>query len=160
MADFGISKYKYNIPDTCRSDVITISHKPPELQGDTKISSYDERIDVWSFCVVLTYLITGKSLYAFILNGYTGICDDILTNINKLKIAINHFLLIYVNPALYHMELYKKILKHGLTSYKNRCTFTKINEICYTYTTDHKLDYYNKKYSHTEMPYRIPKNYL
>jgi serine/threonine protein kinase len=157
LADFGISKYKYNIPATCRSNVITISHKPPELQGDTKMITYDERIDVWSFCVVLTYLITGKSLYTFILNGYTGICNDILTNITKLKIAITHFLLIYVNPELYHIDLYKKILKHGLTSYKNRYTFTKINKICNAYAIDHKLNYYNKEYYHTGSPEQIPK---
>jgi serine/threonine protein kinase len=153
LADFGISKYKYNI--LTNSDVITISHRPPELHGDTKINIYDERIDVWSFCVVLTFLITGKSLYTFIINGYTGICDDILTNITKLKIVISHFLLIYGNTELNHIELYKNILKHGLTSYKKRYTFTDINEICKLYAIEHKLEYINVSYNKVES--RIPK---
>jgi serine/threonine protein kinase len=151
LTDFGISKYKYNISAICGTDVITVSHRPPELYGEKKLE-YDERIDVWSFCIVLTYLLTGKSLYAFLLKGYTGICDDILSKITKLKIAITHFLKIYTNKQLIHLELYKKILKHGLTSYEKRYTFQGISKICETYALAHKLNYSTIIYTNIETP--------
>lgn len=133
LADFNISKYKYKIKEINTYKIITISHRPPEISYailKKKHYDYDERVDVWSFCIVLTYLITGKVFYKFLSDGYLKIDPSIIYDVDKIIIALNHFISIYEYTHLKYMELYKKLIFMGIRQYEERATFKDLlNEI-------------------------------
>jgi hypothetical protein len=141
LADFNISKYRYDISELNKYKIMTISHRPPEIALailNNKWYNYDERIDVWSLCVVLSYLITGKSFYSFLTDGYLKIDPTILFDADKLIITMNHFIKIYEKKSLEYLKFYKKIIFMGIAPYETRLTFTCIN------TYIHKHEYKNK----------------
>lgn len=150
LADFNISKYNYNISSLNRQKIMTVTHRPPEISNAVKLNQhfdYDERVDVWSFCIVISYLITGESFYSFLNNGYTEINPNIFFSVNKLKIALYHFLKIYAKK-LKHINLYKKIIFMGIKPYKNRHKFSDIYMRIYKYCSknsiNHNLSIINK----------------
>jgi serine/threonine protein kinase len=147
LADFDTSKYKYNVI-TSECGVITVSHRPPELNRaitDNIPIVYDNRVDVWSFCILLTFLLTGKSLYSFILHNYIDI-TEILTNTSKYRKTIFHFINLHKNIKLRHFEFYKKILKMGLVKYSDRPSFDDIHEIFISYASIYGYTPYTQKY--------------
>jgi len=149
LADFNISKYKFGIKSINKSRIMTISHRPPEVSlalRDHKHLDYDSRVDVWSFCIVLSFLITGKSFYSFINGGYLKIDPSLMYNVNSMIIAMSHFLKIFLNKTLIHNTLYKKIIFMGMSDYINRTTFHEIHQVM--------RDYINVK----NIPIKIEKN--
>ena len=144
LADFNISRYRYDISELNKYKIMTITHRPPEIAFailNSKWCNYDERVDVWSLCVVLSYLITGKSFYSFLTDGYLKIDPTILFDADKLIIAMNHFIKIFEKKSLMHLKFYKKIIFMGIASYENRLSFTYINTYMYKYTQENNVSY-------------------
>lgn len=144
LADFNISKYKYKIQSINRANVMTVSHRSPEISTailNNQHLDYDDRIDVWSFCITLSFLITGKSFYSFLNDGYLSIDPSIIYSTNKLQIALTHFIKIYASKKLIHLDLYKKIIYMGIRVYRNRCTFAEIYNVVETYISYNRLPY-------------------
>jgi serine/threonine protein kinase len=149
LADFNISKYKYKIQSINRAKIMTISHRSPEISTailNNHHLNYDDRIDVWSFCIMISFLITGKSFYSFLNDGYLSIDPSIIYSANKLQIALAHFIKIYASKKLIHLDLYKKIIYMGIREYKHRSTFTEIYSVIETYITSNQLPYTINKY--------------
>ena len=151
LADFNISKYKYNIQSINKFNIMTISHRSPEISKaifDKKHLNYDERIDMWSFCIMLSFLITGKTFYSFLTDGYLLIDNKILYDADKMAIVMAHFLKVY-NPKLKYVDLYKKIIFMGLTKYKVRASFDDIIQVINEYIIINNLKYkiYENSYS-------------
>ena len=124
LADFNISKYKFNTSELNSYKIMTITHRSPEINEAIKNKNhikYDERIDVWSFCIIITYLITGKKFYDFLKYSYVKLLPDIMSDPEKIIIILKHFLKIYENKQLIHLKLYKKIIFMGIASYYHRC---------------------------------------
>jgi serine/threonine protein kinase len=135
LADFNISKYKYDIMQ--RGDIMTSTHRSPEIwrsMKNKKQLEYDERVDVWSFCVVLVYLITNHSFYEFLTNGYLKIDKTIVYSTTKMKIVMDHFINIYSMDNIVHIDFFKKIINMGIRPYSTRCTFNEIQNAILNYT--------------------------
>jgi serine/threonine protein kinase len=138
LADFNTSKYNYNSVKQ-RGDIMTATHRPPEVWTSMEINhqiSYDDRVDVWSFCIILTFLLTNKSFYGFLSNSYLKLDPTILYNVDKLKIVLDHFLLLFTRKRLKHADFYKKIVYMGIKSYNTRCTFDDIKSELIAYNVD------------------------
>lgn len=136
LADFNISKYRYDIKELSKYKIMTITHRPPEISYAILNNiryNYDERIDVWSLCTLLSYLITGKSFYSFINDGYLKIFPDMIYDVNKLIISMIHFIKIYENKNLEYLNFYKKIIFMGIKSYESRSSFIDIYNILNRY---------------------------
>jgi serine/threonine protein kinase len=142
LADFNISKLCV-IPDK-KSKIMTISHRSPEIllaiNNNIKIT-YDHRVDVWSFIIVLSFIITGKSFYSFIRDSYLILDPGILSNNKKIIIVMKHFMKIYKNTNLKYNNLYKKIILSGLKNYNDRPTFNNIYNMINNYIIKNKLSY-------------------
>lgn len=150
LADFNISKYKYKISSLNRPEIMTVTHRPPEISKairDQQHFDYDERIDVWSFCIVLSYLITGKSFYAFLSKSYLVIDPNILYDITKLNIIMVHFIKIFSYKKLKHITFYKKIINNGMLSYKQRKTFRELHILVYNYGKKHNIQINEETFS-------------
>jgi serine/threonine protein kinase len=144
LADFNISKYKYQIQSINKHKIMTVSHRPPEISNailSNKHFNYDERVDVWSFCIVLSFLITGKSFYSFLNDGYLSIDNTIICSAYKLNTIMTHFIKIHASKKLKHIDLYKKIIYMGIKPYTYRSTFMDINNLIKLYACDKKLAY-------------------
>lgn len=144
LADFNISKYKYQTQSINNYKIMTISHRSPEISNailNNKHFNYDERIDVWSFCVVISFLITGKSFYSFLTDGYLLIDNNIIYNVEKMIIIMKHFIKIYASKKLKHIDLYKKIIFMGIKSYHYRSTFMDLHNEIKCYITKKNLTY-------------------
>jgi serine/threonine protein kinase len=129
LADFNISKYRYDILELNKYKIMTITHRPPEISSailNNRHCSYDERIDVWSICIVLTYLITGQSFYEFLTDGYLTIDPMMLYDTGKIIIALRHFIKIYTDKNLKHLRFYIKIIFMGIKPYECRSNFNQI----------------------------------
>jgi len=161
LADFNISKYKYTINTKHRCDIMTSTHRSPEIWKSMSLKKhieYDERVDVWSFCIVLSYLLTNHSFYDFLNESYLKIDPSIVSSAAKMKIAMNHFIKIYSRKKLVHIDFFKKIMNMGIKSYTSRCTFNTIQAEMLSYTHDlndivisPKMTYSNLKMSSPEI---------
>lgn len=158
LADYGLSTYA---PAMCDSnpayEVITISHRPPELgiclegtpqsvaeyytilgsatqePGTNMVFHYDSRIDVWSFGIVLLYLLTGKSFYAYIIGQNLDFLS--VTRIpSSMKVHIDKFLAKHINPELSHVKFYMDVLERALMPYELRNHMNAILQFMVDYT--------------------------
>jgi serine/threonine protein kinase len=158
LADFNISKYKYKIPELNTNKIMTITHRSPEINEaiiyNNKIT-YDERVDVWSFCIIITYLITGKKFYNFLKHSYVKLMPNIMSDAEKIIIVLKHFLKIHEYKHLVHLNLYKKIIFMGIASYDNRCSISDILNSINDYNK--KIQLYNIEIYNTEdIPFIYP----
>lgn len=147
LCDFGISKYGYKHNKYKQVKILTASHRPPEIwvaMSKKLPMDYDERVDVWAFCIVLSFMITGQSFYKFLQDGYLQIDAGIMSDVKKLEITMKHFLKIYTCNTLKHKQLFTKIIFMGITKYNNRCYFDDIRQEILAYS-----DNYRKKYDKT-----------
>jgi len=129
LADFNISSINYYAHTIKNSEINTISHRSPEICQSINLSTtikYGEKTDVWSMCVVLSFLITNHSFYGFLVDGYIHINRDFMCNVEHVIIAMEHFLKIFANKKLKHIKLYKKIIFMGIQHYRTRCDFQTI----------------------------------
>lgn len=135
LADFNISKYKYNSSPK-RAAVMTESHRSPEIwaamsDAANKIN-YNEKIDVWGFCIILTYVITSKSFYTFLTDSFLKLDESILFDAKKIRIVLEHFLKIYASE-LQHIQFFKKIIFMGIAPYDTRASLLDIYTEFQTY---------------------------
>lgn len=152
LADFNISKYKYAIKQ--RGDIMTSTHRSPEIwqsMYDKKQLEYDERVDVWSFCVVLSYLITNHSFYEFLISGYLKIDPTIVYSATKMKIVMDHFIKIYSIKKLKHLDFFIKIINMGIQTYDTRCSFNNIQTEMLNYTRNTNITV-SPKITHSHLP--------
>lgn len=158
LCDFGLGKFAINSDARPEYEMVTISHRPPELElslnGDIthifrsseeyskKISEikgkhgseecmcekkskyelrfrYDDRIDVWSFSMVLVFLMTGKAFYQYVHTKKLTF-SDILKNLDLFYKTLSRFLGKYVNRSLKYLDFYLEILRTGLSQYEDR----------------------------------------
>jgi serine/threonine protein kinase len=140
LADFNISSINYYVHSLKKVNINTRSHRSPEIckaiYNNNKIN-YGEKTDVWSFCIVVSFLITNRSFYSFLNDGYLQISPNIMHNVNKLLIAMKHFLKIYANNKLKYITLYKKIIFMGIVHINDRCTFQNIFDVINKYNKTH-----------------------
>jgi serine/threonine protein kinase len=144
IADFNISKYKYKTSVLNSYKIMTITHRSPEINEAIINNShilYDERVDVWAFCIIITYLITGKKFYNFLKHSYIKLIPNIMSDVEKIIIVLKHFLKIYEYKHLTHLNLYKKIIFMGIASYTNRCSINDILDLIKDY--NNKIEFYN-----------------
>lgn len=136
LADFNISSINYYVHSMKKSEINTISHRSPEIYKSIKLSTnikYGEKTDVWSMCIVLSFLITNHSFYGFLSGSYLQIDPDIMGNVNNMTIVMKHFLKLFANNNLKHIDLYKKIIFMGIQHHQTRSTFQEIFDILRDY---------------------------
>lgn len=135
LADFNISSYKFHVNKLKKSNIMTITHRPPELFYDIynkKNNAYDDRVDVWAFGIVLSFLITDHSFYSFLNESFLQIDNTIIYSALKLSIIMKHFLKLH-SRKLKHLEFYKSIILKCMVPYETRSTFQEIYDIIRTY---------------------------
>jgi serine/threonine protein kinase len=146
LADFNISKYAYK-KIAKRTSIMTSSHRAPEIwdamHNGTKIN-YNEKIDVWAVCMVLVYVITGRSFYQFLSDSYIQIDNSIIYDANKIKIALRHFLKIYAYRHLKHISLFTQLIYMGICPYEQRCSVKDIYTTFQLYIQTKGPKYANK----------------
>ncbi len=148
LCDFGLGKYSIESDTHPEYEMITISHRPPELElsfnGDLShipqeniskefqpdktyelLFRYDHRVDVWAYCMTLAFLITGKQFYSYIQENQLNF-SKVLQNIYDFRIHLNAFITKYINRDLKHKTYYLRILDIGLSRYEDRPS---INEL-------------------------------
>lgn len=148
LADFNISKYKY-CDNSNTSKIMTVSHRSPEISKALLKNNncvYDDRIDVWSFCIVLSYLITGKSFYLYLHNSYLITDPGIIYNSSKLGIIMKHFIKLFAYKKLKHIQLYTKLISDGITTYINRKTFNQLHNTIYVYSVKNNIPFKRNVY--------------
>lgn len=145
LCDFGLGKYAIDIDHRPDYEMVTISHRAPEMElslhGDLKqvtessgellnqierkkindyefLFKYDNRIDTWSFGMVLLFLMTGESFYSFVQSKHQF--SDVLKNISEFYQFVNRFLGKYVNRDLKYLDFYMDILRMTLARYEDR----------------------------------------
>lgn len=136
LGDFNISKY--NIKNKKRCCIMTPTHRSPEIWKSMSLRKpieYDDRVDVWSFCVVVSYLITNRSFYVFLTERYLENDPNILHSSIKQKVAMGHFLNIYTRKRLRHINIFTKIIYMGMKPYDTRYTFDDIYNELMKYTS-------------------------
>lgn len=136
LADFNISKYNITTKNK-KYDIMTATHRSPEIWlaiYNKQYIDYDERIDVWSFCIVLSFLLTDHTFFNYLNTIYIKSFPSILYNVNKLKLALDQFLYIYTRRKIIHIQFFKKIIDMGITIYEERCTFNDIQYELIKYT--------------------------
>lgn len=140
LADFNISSINYYAHEIKTPRFGTITHRPPELHRairDSRSEVYGENTDMWSFCVVLSFMVTNHSFYLFLNDGYLQIMPDIIYDDNKLQIAMGHFLKIYANKKLKHLDFYKKVIFLGICPKKDRILFSELFNMVIEYNRYH-----------------------
>lgn len=136
LADFNISKYNIS-KNNKRYDIMTATHRSPEIWlaiYNKQYIEYDERIDVWSFCIVLSFLLTSKTFFNYLSTMYIKLFPSILYDVSRLKLALDQFLYLYTRQKIIHIHFFKKIINMGITIYKDRCTFDDIYDELIKYT--------------------------
>lgn len=148
LCDFGLGKFSVDADVRLEYEMITISHRPPELElslagdinqvlnsfGNSKSVSnpddgkknnyemlflYDHRVDVWSLCMVLVFMITGEQFYSYV-NTKSLKFSSVLKDVDKFYKILNRFLGKYVNRKLKHLDFYMDLLRMGLNRYEDR----------------------------------------
>jgi serine/threonine protein kinase len=148
LADFNISSVNYYVHIAQTSEINTVSHRSPEICKSLKFSTnikYGEKTDVWSICIVLSFLITNHSFYGFLSDSYLHINPDIICNVDNIIIVMKHFLKLFANTKLKDIKLYKKIIFMGIQHYSTRNTFQEIFDILRDYNIKNKK--YDLKFS-------------
>jgi len=136
LADFNISKYNIS-KNNKRYDIMTATHRSPEIWSaiyNKQYIEYDERIDVWAFCIVLSFLLTSQTFFNYLSTMYIKSFPSILYDVSRLKLALDQFLYIYTRRKIIHIHFFKKIIDMGITIYKDRCTFDDIYDELIKYT--------------------------
>ena len=148
LADFNISKYRYDISELNKCNIITKTHRPPEISYaiiHNKKIKYDERVDVWSLCIVLSYLITGKKFYIYLYNNYLLKDEFIIYDTDQLKIILTKFIDTYENKNLSYLNFYKNLIFKGIAKYDSRSSFNDIYLYMLKYTNIYNINVYIPK---------------
>lgn len=186
LCDFGLGKYSISSDQRPEYEMITISHRPPELElslagdihqvlamGQERINQstngkekdkpnyellfrYDNRVDVWSVCMVLVFMMTGESFYGYV--HQKGLeFSYVLKNIDEFYILLNKFLSKYVNRSLEHLDFYMEILRIGLNRYENRPAMVDILRMINKYIQSNKIEISGDLYAAPEKITAKPK---
>jgi serine/threonine protein kinase len=145
LCDFGLGKYVIESDTHPEYEMITISHRPPELELsldgnnshviESRISKepnkcnfaknydlrfrYDHRVDIWSYCITLVFLITGKQFYNYVHTEDLNF-SEILKDLDVFLGHLQKFIRKNLNRELKHITFYLKILNLGLSKYEDR----------------------------------------
>jgi serine/threonine protein kinase len=156
LGDYGLAKYASDVDMELTCEIVTISHRSPEIEMSSYLDSellfnalkspeesinsnttysgdeelilrYDDRIDTWSYCMVLVFMLTGQSFYDYYDSTKQPSFSSALVNPNIFKLILNYADK-YCHPTLKYKEFYlNKILKVGLSEYRNR---TQVRFLC------------------------------
>ena len=120
-------------------------HPGDPTEGDPGdfVFKYDSRVDVWSFGMVVVYMVTGRSFYAYIeLKGLSF--SNIIRNPIKTYEMLNTFLKKYTTRNLEHIDFYIEVINHALKVYENRNSmneiFTFINKYLEMYRNNSSIE--------------------
>lgn len=116
-------------------NIITKTHRPPEISLAIKNNcniKYDSRVDVWSFCILLSFMVTGKQFYKFLKRKYIEIDNFLVCDLKKIKREMKIFLKKHSNN-LSHLKFYKTLIIKGIELYEKRITFKEISDLLDTY---------------------------
>jgi serine/threonine protein kinase len=224
LCDFGLGKYASEIDSRPEYEMITISHRPPELQlslngdieqilgkkkdyelggeekdyelggeekdyelggeekdyelgGEEKdyelgceekdyelgceekdyelLFMYDHRVDTWSFCMVLVFLMTGYEFYSFVSKQKKKF-SNLLLDINQFHKVMNKFLRKHVDRKLKHLDFYMEILCMGLTRYEERESMCVILKKINSYIKKNKIQTLGVLYDIKSNPEHFP----
>lgn len=158
ICDLGIGHI--NHPDMRPTyHTVTLSHRSPELQislkkdrekEDEELSEkvhgksknyeflpvYDSRIDVWSFAMLITYMITGKSFYYHLEVENNIDYAKLLTMDTKYREKLSEFLDKFLNPDLEHGIFFLHLITQGFSRYEERLSMRDMLEIINSYIKD------------------------
>ena len=136
LADFNIAACYTKLAGLTQPEIQTLTHRAPEIHNSILNGAnitYDNRVDVWSFCIVLSFMVTGKSFYTFLKDGYLQIDPMMICDPVKMIIAMKHFLKIFANYELKYLNLYERLIFMGIQEYRERCTFNDIYNVVHAH---------------------------
>lgn len=145
LGDWGLSRIINPYDSNIDYNTVSISHRPPELFTvpcqDNKIFSFDSRVDVWSFGIVLAYLMTGKSFYYHV-ESMKVKYKDLIAEVDCFSVELNKFI---INNAKIHLQfkdgiystLYADILNLVIMPYEDRCYIDDICNLIQEFKTQH-----------------------
>lgn len=143
LCDFGFGKYASEADHKPDYEIVTASHRSPELEmnisGDFHVISvekntnsnyelifkYDHRIDVWSYGMVLLFMISSYNFHEYV-------CDQgkkfshVLKNTEEFFKMASKFLRKYRRHSLRHFDFYNYILQICFSKYETRKSMTHV----------------------------------